>query len=182
MFIHHWVTVVLIASSWYWGIMNIGAVVMVVHDNADIFLPGAKCGRWLKWNLMKNVSFVLFVSSWVISRIGLFSWKVIIPVFMYAPTAYSCHYSKFVWFASLLLVLLFLHFYWAYLILGVAIQWVFCGTKVEDTRSDSDVDNKEEIIIAPEEFSAADDDDQEPKINIAMDISNDNTTNTLKTE
>merc|ERR1719295_534913 len=154
MFIHHWVTVVLVGASWYWGIMNIGAVVMVAHDNSDIFLPIAKCSRWLQWNTLKNVAFATFVCSWILSRICMFSWKVIIPVFMYAPTAYSCHYGKFVGFASLLLLLLILHLYWTYTILGVFLQWLCCGDSVEDSRSDED--DTEEYIILPEEFSSDD--------------------------
>eukprot|EP01083_Nonionella_stella_P201584 737363_1 len=156
MFIHHWVTVVLIASSWYWGIMTIGSVVMVVHDNADIFLPLAKLGRWLKWTYMKNISFVLFVTCWIGSRIILFSWKIIIPVFLYAPSAYSCHYDKFVFFAVLLVILLCLHFYWAYAILSVAFSWICGKQSVEDVRSDTEID-QEEIIIRPEEFSSDED-------------------------
>eukprot|EP01083_Nonionella_stella_P068147 180737_1 len=154
MFVHHWVTVCLITTSWYWGIMNNGAVVMVVHDNADAFLPVAKIGRWLKISVIKNVGFVLFVMCWIVSRIGLFTWVSIIPLFKYAPIVYSCHHSKVVWFIGLELVLLTLHLYWAKSILSVAVQWLCCGTSVEDTRSDTEEDSAE-IIIEPEEFSSS---------------------------
>merc|ERR1719203_1387449 len=161
MFIHHWVTVMLVGASWYWGLMNIGSVVMVAHDNSDIFLPLAKLGRWARCNMIKNVGFVLFICSWIISRIGLFTWKVIIPVFRYAPTAYSCHYGKFLCFACGLLVLLCLHIFWMYTIFSVAFQWICFGVSVEDTRSDEE--DGEEFIILPEEFS---DEDSSTQISI----------------
>jgi len=179
MFIHHWVTVVLVGASWYWGIMNIGAVVMVAHDNSDIFLPIAKCSRWLQWNTLKNVAFATFVCSWILSRICMFSWKVIIPVFMYAPTAYSCHYGKFVGFASLLLLLLILHLYWTYAIIGVAVQWICCGNSLEDSRSDDEAN--EEIVILPEEFSS-DETDTEIAIDGEQGVQTGGDGNTFKAE
>merc|ERR1712012_176610 len=154
MFIHHWVTAMLIGASWYWGLMNIGSVVMVAHDNSDIFLPLAKVGKWCRCNAIKNLGFVLFVLSWIISRIGIFSWKVIVPMFQYAPTAYSCHYGKFVAFATGLLILLSLHIFWMYNIFSIAFQWICLGQSVEDNRSDDE--DAEEIIILPEEFSDED--------------------------
>ena len=84
---------------------------------------------------------------------------------MYAPTAYSCHYGKFVGFSSLLLLLLTLHFYWTYTIIGVAVQWLCCGNSLEDARSDDE--DQEEIIILPEEFSSDEpDNERSPEIAI----------------
>ena len=171
MFIHHWVTVMLIASSWYYGIMNIGALVMVVHDNSDVFLPAAKVSRWFKWNpLLENGLFIIFVLSWIVSRICLFAWKVIIPVFIYVPSAYSCHFDKVIWFVSGLLILFSLHLYWGQMILRIAIAGIMYS-KLEDIRSSED-ETIEEVIVHPEVF--IDDNTENSNVN-EMKIANNDT-------
>merc|ERR1712228_47878 len=101
--------------------------------------------------------FVIFVICWFGSRVILFSWKVIVPVFVYAPSAYSCHFGKFMGFASGLVILLCLHIYWSTTILKVAMVWICLGSSIEDSRSDDE--DEQEIIILPEEFS--DNDEEE---------------------
>ena len=180
MFVHHWVTVVLIFASWYWGLMNVGALVMVCHDNADIFLPFSKLGRWARFDMVTNINFGLFVLSWIFSRIMLFGWKVIIPVYIYARVAYSCHYWKWVFFTALLTILLSLHIYWFRLIGKVAIDALCFNKEVEDTRSTDEEDN--EIIIDPQEFAYENDSPEETSIHDIDDNLNPNPTSSYKVE
>ena len=98
---------------------------------------------------------------------------------MYAPTAYSCHYGKFIGFASLLLLLLILHLYWTYAIIGVAVQWICCGNSLEDSRSDDEAN--EEIVILPEEFSS-DETDTEIAIDGEQGVQTGGDGNTFKAE
>jgi len=136
MVIHHWVTVTLIVASWWTGVMQIGALVMVCHDNADIFLPAAKISRYEKNIFLTNIFFVLFLICWITSRIGLFSWKVVFPVLFQAYPTYTCHlYYGF--FAALLCVLLLLHFYWLRMILKIAYNALFSSKILNDNRSES---------------------------------------------
>jgi len=136
MVIHHWVTVVLIVASWWTGVMQIGALVMVCHDNADIFLPAAKIARYEKNVFFTNILFALFLLCWIMSRIGLFSWKVVYPVLFEAYPTYTCN-TYYGFFAALLCVLLLLHFYWLRMILRIAYTALFVSKVVNDNRSES---------------------------------------------
>lgn len=143
MFIHHSVTIGLLFASWFYGIMTFGALVMVCHDNADVFLPLAKCCRWLKLDMATNVAYVLFTLLWVASRIVLFSWKVLIPLVMYGYPAFCCHLTHYFAFVFGLFCLLFLHLYWTKFIAPVFFKYLFVkGHHVQDVRSsDSDYDS-----------------------------------------
>lgn len=136
MVVHHWVTVILILASWWTGVMQIGAIVMVCHDNADIFLPAAKIARYEKNALLTNMWFGCFLLCWLFSRIGLFSWKVVYPVLFQAHPTYTCHIYYY-FFSALLCILLLLHFYWLRMILGVAYTALFVSKMISDNRSDS---------------------------------------------
>ena len=136
MTVHHWVTLGLIAGSMYYGLAEIGSIVMVCHDNADALLSFAKVFGFEKFEKPKNVFFVFFLLSWIICRIGLFSTKVIIPLILYAAPMYTCHSAYYV-FVVALLILLTLHLYWLSMIVNVAVAKLN-GGKLTDTRSDGE--------------------------------------------
>jgi len=89
-----------------------------------------------KNSLLTNIFFVLFSLCWILSRIGLYSWKVVYPVLFQAYPTYTCN-VYYVYFSILLCVLLMLHFYWLRLILGVAYNALFVSKMLNDNRSDS---------------------------------------------
>ena len=125
---------------------------MVIHDNSDLLLPTAKICKWMNWSIPANIFFGLFVSSWIISRIIIFTWKLVIPIFTYGYSAFQCHFSKYVMFTILILILLSLHCYWVTFIIK-AVAKICRGGEAGDARSDDEQD-EEEIIISPEEFSS----------------------------
>ena len=91
MVVHHWVTVLLIVCSWFWGAMPFGAVVMVCHDNADFFLAAAKITRYHNWLLAADINFGLFFISWIGCRMILYTIKVVWPITFYRGVTHSCN-------------------------------------------------------------------------------------------
>ena len=89
MVIHHWVTVLLIIFSWQLGLTQIGAVVMLLHDPADIFLSLTKIGWTFKISSMKNTCFLIFAITFIIFRCIIMPYKIILGV-MFNPI-YICH-------------------------------------------------------------------------------------------
>lgn len=134
--IHHWVTLGLIAGSLYYGLTEIGCLVMICHDNADMFLALTKVCGFENFEIGKNIFFCCFAISWVVCRIILFSSKVIIPLLLDAAPMYTCHFA-YPCFVIALVILLLLHFYWLSMICTVAFN-KFKGGTIQDTRSDSE--------------------------------------------
>jgi len=59
------------------SLTKVGAVVFLCHDVNDIFLEAAKMGRYVKWRTLPNVMFVIFVVSWIASRLVIFpNWII----------------------------------------------------------------------------------------------------------
>lgn len=136
--VHHWVTLALILLSWHFGLTQHGCLVLFCHDNADAMLMLAKVCDFEQWNTVKEIIFALFAICWMCSRVGLFSWKVIYPLFTPAFIPYGCH--PYYWlFIPLLLSLLALHFYWSWMIIKMVIKRCKGGELV-DERSDDEED------------------------------------------
>jgi len=124
MFIHHVVTICLLCFSWACNLHRIGALVLIIHDFADIPLEGAKLARYTRSESASNVIFGVFTVCWIFSRLGLLPWRVI---------AYSSHYAlkvvpmfpAYYIFNALLVSLQILHFVWTWLILRIAYNAMF---------------------------------------------------------
>ena len=137
MIIHHLVTVLLIYGSMYFGLMNIGVLVFIIHDICDVFLPLAKLTKWINYKISNQIFFILFVITWPITRIFGFSYFVIYPLMTTCWDYYGCVLYARIFiriFTVLLCVLLSLHIYWFYYILK-AVQKVIKTGKIDDTRN-----------------------------------------------
>ncbi|ETO29061.1 hypothetical protein RFI_08064 [Reticulomyxa filosa] len=106
MMIHHCITVVLIFSSYFFGLMEVGGLVMAVHDNADFFLAGAKTCIYSNEKFGRDLCFGAFVLSWIVVRIFVFSWKVLYPLTFQTTPMYSCRPLHMIAFQILLYLLL----------------------------------------------------------------------------
>lgn len=73
---HHLITSTLLLTSYALHYTRVGNAVLVVMDIADVFLCLAKCLKYLKYNLLCDITFVAFVLVWMISRHGLYFWLV----------------------------------------------------------------------------------------------------------
>ncbi|KAK3337785.1 TLC domain-containing protein, partial [Cercophora scortea] len=68
MFTHHIITICLIYGSYRYSHTRVGNVILVVMDVVDIFLPFAKCLKYLGFTTLCDIMFGVFMVSWVAAR------------------------------------------------------------------------------------------------------------------
>ncbi|OCF35255.1 acyl-CoA-dependent ceramide synthase [Kwoniella heveanensis CBS 569] len=146
MFGHHWLTITLIVSSYVANFTRVGVVVHSLLDFCDIFLPLAKMIRYLGYTTACDITFVIFLVSWLLTRqIGLF--LVIKTSYFDAPKyiSFKWHpasghyltYGTYLGFCGMLAVLWVLASVWFYMACRVAVR-VVRGLGAEDSRSDDE--------------------------------------------
>jgi len=137
MFIHHIATLVLISLSYFQGTYRIGALVMVTHDIADIFLEIGKCCLYTKRFTASNIIFGLFATSFFISRLVVFPFRILFSAIfecMNMIPNMPCH----VLFVIFLCTLQILHIWWFGLLVQLIAKLVG-GSKLEkDSRSEDE--------------------------------------------
>ncbi|CAG0897806.1 unnamed protein product [Darwinula stevensoni] len=162
---HHVVTISLLMGSWINGATRVGSLILLVHDCADVFL---ECGKLMKYfhisEKIIHTVFVMFLVTWVLTRIIYFPLYIIIPITQGLldwdrERHGSCFASNVI--VILLWSLFGLHLYWTVLILQIVyksailkvcfstclieFRYVFTDKEVNDCRSedeDSDDDNE----------------------------------------
>ncbi|KAI2639218.1 TLC domain-containing protein [Xylaria nigripes] len=68
MLTHHFITIALMAGSYYYHHTRVGILILVLMDIVDIFLPLAKCLKYLGYSTMCDIMFGMFMVSWFIAR------------------------------------------------------------------------------------------------------------------
>ncbi len=134
MFIHHILTLVLIALSWICNLHRIGSLVLLVHDCADIFLEAAKSLKYASLQKACDVVFGIFTVTWFVTRLILYP-RIIYSSSVEAPRILPM-YPVYYIFNSLLIALLVLHLIWTYMILQIVIQTIRAGQMERDVRSE----------------------------------------------
>jgi len=140
MFLHHIVTLTLIAGSYWGGTYRIGALVMVMHDVADIFLEGAKMSVYTRLTTASTVWFGGFVISFFGSRLVVFPY-MLIYWFVTDATELVKDWPVHTLYTSFLGVLQVLHVYWFTFIIKLLIKLLYEGDEVKksnDQRSDDE--------------------------------------------
>lgn len=69
---HHVITIALLIASYYTNFTRVGCLIMVLMDWCDIWLPFAKMLRYLSLPTLCDISFVVFLVSWLVTRQILF--------------------------------------------------------------------------------------------------------------
>jgi len=152
MFIHHIVTVLLLAFSWTCNFHRIGSLVLVIHDFADIPLDGAKIFRYLKMQRVSNIVFTIFALAWIFSRIGLFPYRIIAYSSYYALDVVEMFPAYYI-FNSLLCSLQVLHIIWTALILKIGYDGITKdGFKDIRESDDSGTSSSEESSSSDEQI------------------------------
>lgn len=136
MFIHHVLTLVLLALSWVCNLHRVGSLVLLVHDCADILLEAAKGLKYSGPQKACDAIFGLFTLTWLITRLGLYP-RIIYSTSIEAPQILPM-YPVYYIFNSMLIALLILHLMWTYMILQIVIQTIKAGQMDGDVRSSSD--------------------------------------------
>uniref|UniRef100_H2ZRD2 Homeobox domain-containing protein n=1 Tax=Ciona savignyi TaxID=51511 RepID=H2ZRD2_CIOSA len=135
--IHHISTILLISFSYISNFTRIGSLILIIHDSADVFLELAKCFMYAKNDKWADRFFALFVTSFLFTRLFLF------PVFALYPSFVKLRRHMKPWPAYMIMssvatILQFLHVFWSYLIVKMALRVIVTGQKPKDSRSDDE--------------------------------------------
>ncbi|KAJ6788098.1 hypothetical protein PWT90_05051 [Aphanocladium album] len=68
MLTHHFVTIALLAGCYAYHQTRVGNVILVLMDVIDLFLPLAKCLKYLGFGVICDVIFGGFIVSWIFAR------------------------------------------------------------------------------------------------------------------
>ncbi|KAH1493835.1 hypothetical protein LV164_007566 [Aspergillus fumigatus] len=68
MLTHHIITSTLLTSAYIYGFYNVSNVVLCLMDIVDLLLPTAKILKYFKFELCCNITFGLFMVTWLITR------------------------------------------------------------------------------------------------------------------
>ncbi|KAH3783053.1 ceramide synthase 5-like [Dreissena polymorpha] len=142
MTVHHVATLVLIYFSWMMNLVRIGTLVLFVHDASDPFLTAGKMCNYSKHKLLKEILFICFIATWMITRLGVYPFSILWST-TFEPYQYIMEQTFFThwFFLFFLYTLMVLHLMWTYSIFMVAVNKLKKGD-VEDVRSDSDTDSE----------------------------------------
>jgi len=119
---HHVVTIWLIYFSYMIGFARGGLLVLITHDTNDVFLEIGKTFVYREKKTATNITFVIMVLSWVVTRLCIYPGYVIWSTFVELPNhipnevAYECWLNEFKFCLCFLLVL---HVYWFFLMLRI---------------------------------------------------------------
>ncbi|KYM97789.1 LAG1 longevity assurance like protein 5 [Cyphomyrmex costatus] len=136
MFIHHIATIALMCFSWVGNLTRIGSLVLLVHDSADILLEAAKLTKYANYQRLCDCIFAAFTILWIVTRMGVYPFWIIYNTSIEAPKIVPMFFAYYI-FNSLLILLLFLHAIWTYLIIQIAYRAFNAGQMEGDIRSNS---------------------------------------------
>ncbi|CAI5671972.1 ceramide synthase 2 isoform X1 [Oreochromis niloticus] len=147
--IHHLATLVLLSFSWCANYIRVGTLVMLIHDASDVLLESAKLFNYAKWEKTCKTLFVLFAIVFMVTRLIIFPFWLIHCTWVY-PVLYYPAFFGYYFFNTMLVVLLCLHIFWAYLILRMIRKFMF-GTLTKDERSDNEEEDGDESSSTQDE-------------------------------
>lgn len=136
MFVHHLVTILLLVLSWACNFHRIGALVLAIHDVADVPLEGAKLAKYCKKQRLADTIFAIFTLTWVYSRCYLLPTRVIYYT-SYEALSIIPFFPAYYIFNGLLWTLQLLHLAWTWLIFRIAYH-ALKNDGMEDLRSSSE--------------------------------------------
>jgi len=147
MVVHHAATLALLAVSFYFSFLRVGAVIEVLHDACDVWMEAAKLCNYAGLQSSATALFVVFVAAWLLLRMLAFPLVVIRSTSVEAAAVLLDGYgstaaNRTIWaaFNALLLLLLALHFYWFWFIAGIAVRAI--RAPIADSREDEGSDEE----------------------------------------
>ncbi|RLM79526.1 ASC1-like protein isoform X3 [Panicum miliaceum] len=131
-----------------WKCIYFLSVILAIHDASDVFLELGKISKYSGHELLADVSFLVFVSSWVLLRL------IYYPFWILWSTSYEVVLTLdkekhnfdgpiyYYVFNILLFSLLVLHIYWWVLMYRMLVKQILSGGHVgDDIRSDPKLRN-----------------------------------------
>ncbi|KAI1323600.1 TLC domain-containing protein [Xylariaceae sp. FL0255] len=95
MLTHHFVTITLLTASYCYHYTRVGILILVLMDVVDLFLPLAKCLKYLGYSTMCDVMFGMFMISWFVARHVLYNvvcWSIYRDAIQVMPV--GCFYGN----------------------------------------------------------------------------------------
>ena len=114
LFLHHWITIILISVSFLSGTCQTGVLVLFIHDNGDIWIPLSKLFDYNGYKKIHNMFLYIFFFTWIQFRIYWFSKLAIYDGWMYGHGYDNYFLANPGCFTCFLLMILLecLHIYW----------------------------------------------------------------------
>ncbi|TSP09091.1 Ceramide synthase 2 [Bagarius yarrelli] len=141
--VHHIATIFLLGFSYCANYIRIGTLVILIHDSSDFLLESAKMFNYAGWKKTCDSLFVVFAVVFLVTRLVVFPSKIIYTTLILSMEVFQ-PFAGYYFFNFLLLVLQFLHIFWAWLILRMIYKFLFLGKLDKDERSDDDESEAEE--------------------------------------
>ncbi|XP_073001279.1 ASC1-like protein 1 isoform X1 [Typha latifolia] len=148
---HHVATVVLIILSYIFRFARAGSIILAIHDASDVFLETGKMSKYSGCEWLANISFPLFVASWILLRL------IYYPFWVLRSTSYEVILTLdkekhkfegpmyYYVFNTLLFSLLVLHIYWWVLMYRMLVKQIQSRGQIgDDVRSDSEGEEEHE--------------------------------------
>ncbi|CAN8009904.1 unnamed protein product [Ixodes pacificus] len=161
MFAHHVVTITLLCLSWSCNLHRVGSLVLIVHDFADVPLEVARMARYVNRQRVADATFFLFTISWLVSRLGLYPYRVVYSAVFEAVTIVGMSSAYHV-FCSLLLALQFMHVFWTWMIIQAAMQAIR-DRGIKRLGSDDESSGDEDLTNPREAYQTGDNKEREAK-------------------
>jgi len=147
--IHHVVTICLVCFSFITNMMRMGALILAVHECADIPLLTGKIAGYFGHQKVMNNCFIAFVVMWFVTRLGYFPSVLMRSTLFEAHVQEGLFYPVYYILNSLLIAIFLMHLIWTYIIVKSACMRIQSG-KVTDARSsgseESGDENKNELL------------------------------------
>ncbi|KAK3776555.1 hypothetical protein RRG08_037061 [Elysia crispata] len=161
MIVHHIATLMLMGMSWSNNFVRIGTLVLLVHDAVDSWMEAAKVAKYLKFDKLCNVLFLIFMIVWVLTRMMLFPFRIIRSTMFEASAEMDPNVGWLTMYSVynfLLCTLQVLHIIWFYYICLIAAD-AFKGQVQQDSRSslesESESEGEDAVNNKPKTRSAA---------------------------
>ncbi|XP_074157688.1 ceramide synthase 4-like [Sminthopsis crassicaudata] len=133
--IHHFVTITLISFAYSANFVNVGALVLLLHDVSDIFLEAYKMLSYAQWKQAREAIFILFTLVFLVTRLILFPIKVLYTTY-YVAQQKKTFFFGYYFSIALLMALQGLNVFWSFLILKMVCKFLSEGQVTNDVRSD----------------------------------------------
>jgi hypothetical protein len=139
MLLHHICTISLILFSYLSNFCQVGAVVLFLHMESDIFVHSTRYLLHTRFPaIFAEISGVILTINFIYMRIFVFG-KIIYVIYYYI----TWEWGNIVWSLWLFLVFLFfMHIYWSYALLFKAYELLFKAKLFEDTANYNKTLNK----------------------------------------
>jgi hypothetical protein len=130
---------------------RVGSIVLAIHDASDVFLELGKISKYSGYQLLADVSFLIFVCSWAVLRLIYYPFWIlwstsyeVVPMLDKKKHKFDGPLYYYV-FNCLLFSLLVLNIYWWVLMYRMLVEQILSKGHVgDDVRSDSEGEEEHE--------------------------------------